>query len=253
MNMSPSKSASFDPIGVPATFEYCGTELEAMAHAPNYYNAIKRRFAPHLGRRVLEVGAGVGTFSALLARDRTIENLTLLEPALNNFPTLSARFSGDSRVRVLQGYLEEYSARLSADAMVLVNVLEHVPDDVRLLQAAHQVLAPGGRILIFVPAVQALYGSLDEAFDHHRRYSLGLLRDRLTGAGFRIRKIHYMNLPGVLSWFIAGRVLRRRTLSPRDVRTYDRWVVPWMVKLESMHAPPIGQSLLAIAEARKHR
>jgi hypothetical protein len=52
----------------------------------------------------------------------------------------------------------------------------------------------------------------------------------------------------MLSWFIAGKVLQKTTLSRRDVRVYDRWIVPWISALESVWAPPIGQSLVAIAE-----
>jgi SAM-dependent methyltransferase len=165
----------------------------------------------------------------------------------------STRFSrtrtagADPRVTTLRGYLADV-AGLSADAMVLVNVLEHIEDDAAFLVQARRVLEPAGRLLIFVPALPFLYGSLDRRFEHHRRYTRPTLRARLLSAGFRIRSLHYMNLPGALSWLLVGRVLHRQTLSPRQVATYDRWIVPWMVRLESLRPPPFGQSLIAVAE-----
>lgn len=230
-------------------FAYSGTELEAMAYAPNYYRAIQGWFQPYLGERVVEVGAGVGTFAELLRDTDGVRDLTLIEPAENNFPVLRSRFERDSRVSAVQGFLEDVASDLSADSLVLVNVLEHVEDDARFLAAARRVLDPHGHLLIFVPAMPILYGALDDAFDHYRRYRKSQLGDVIRAAGFEPKVLRYVNLPGALSWFVVGRVLRRRTLSPRDVRLYDRWVVPTMLRFERLITPPFGQSLLAIAQA----
>ncbi|MGQ0712517.1 MAG: class I SAM-dependent methyltransferase [Gemmatimonadaceae bacterium] len=230
-------------------FAYSGTELDALTEARNYYQMLIRRFAPHLGRRVIEVGAGIGTFAAALLENVEVDQLTLIEPAHNNYPLLRDRFVRDSRVRTLPGYLEAHASTLSGDALVAVNVLEHVEDDVAFLRAARSVLAPErGRLLLFVPALPWLYGTLDSAFDHYRRYTRRMLRERLAAAGFAPLVLRYVNLPGVLGWFIAGRILRRTTLTPRAVRLYDRFVLPLTTMIESVWEPPLGQSLLAIAE-----
>jgi SAM-dependent methyltransferase len=230
-------------------FAYSGTELDAMASAPNYYRAIHSWFQPYLGRHVVEVGAGVGTFSALLAGGDDVERLTLVEPAENNFPILRERFAGDQRVVATKGFLEDISGDLRANPLALVNVLEHIEHDARFVAAAREVLAPSGHLLIFVPALPILFGALDEAFDHYRRYTRRTLRSLLVGGGFEPLEIRYVNLPGALSWFVAGRIFRRATLGAREVRAYDRWVVPSMLRMERVWSPPFGQSLLAIAKA----
>ena len=233
-----------------ADFTYSGTELDALASAPNYYRAILSAFAPHLGQRVLEVGAGIGTFADHVLRARPDVDLTLLEPAGNNFPVLQQRFAGDPRVRVVNGYLEEYSEGDAIDSMVLVNVLEHVEEDESFLRTARATLQPHrGRILLFVPALPLVYGSLDREFEHYRRYTRPVLRHRLEHAGFQVIDLRYVNIFGVLPWFITGRILRRTTLRSRDVRLYDRWVIPWALRLERIVPPPFGQSLLAIGQA----
>src|SRR5262245_10114549 len=152
-------------------FSYSGTELTALAGAHNYYRWILRRFAPYLGRFLVEVGAGVGTFSRLLLDESRPRRLMLVEPADNLAPLLRSRFDGDSRVEVVHGYLEDVPPDVVADAIVAVNVLEHVADERAFLDAAARALAPEGSLLLLVPAGPWLFGALDEEFGHFRRYT----------------------------------------------------------------------------------
>lgn len=227
-------------------FNYSGTELDALAGAVNYYSLLARCFAPYASGRVVEVGAGVGTFAEYLLRAPAVAELVLVEPADNNFPVLRERFAGVPRVRTVHGYLDQLEAATAADALVAVNVMEHVEDDRAFLEHAGRVLRPGGHLFLFVPAVPQIYGSLDAAFEHFRRYTRRGLDARLRGAGFEVLDLRYTNLPGVLGWALMGKVLRRRTLSPGSVETYDRWVLPVVARMEELWRPPIGQSLLAV-------
>lgn len=228
-------------------FSYSKTLLEALSEAKNYYRWIACHFAPYVGKRVIEVGAGIGTFSEVLLDGTNGSELFLVEPADNLRSTLQERFSGDMRVTMVNGYLEDISTPLAADSVVVVNVLEHVTDDEGFLNAAHRLLVPGGTILIFAPALPRLYGTLDQAFGHVQRYSKSSLASKLQRTGFRLLHLRYFNFPGVIAWFLAGKVLRKRALRPADYRLYDRWVVPWVSKLEQKWEPPLGQSLIAIA------
>jgi SAM-dependent methyltransferase len=218
-----------------------------MAEARNYYTWIVRLAAPYIGSRVAEVGAGVGNFAAALLREVRISELLLIEPASNLFPRLTKKFEADGRVKVLPGFLDDHSCFRGLDSLVAVNVIEHIRDDAEFLRLAFQELAPGGTVILFAPALHALYGTLDESFEHYRRYSKSELIRKLTQARFRFEKVLYFNLAGVLTWLMAGRLLRRKTLKRRQVRFYDRWVVPWVSRAEQLLEPPLGQSLLAIA------
>jgi SAM-dependent methyltransferase len=229
------------------SYAYVGTELYALAEANNYYQSVISRFAPFIGKRVIEIGAGIGTFSRSILTRTTVSELVMVEPGDNLFPLLQERFAGEPRVRIIHGYFQDLNPSASADSTVLVNVLEHVAEDRALLNDIHAVLAPGGILLLLVPALSLLYGTLDVAFGHYRCYSKPSLAGKLREAGFQILLLSYFNLPGILGWFFTGRVLRRKTLKPRHVRLYDRWVVPWLSRLEGRWAPPLGQSLMAIA------
>ena len=229
-------------------FSYSGSELDALAGADNYYGMLIRRFGPHVGQRVLEVGAGVGTFAQHLLNHTEALELTLVEPADNNYPILRERFSAVPQVTTVHGFLEDLEVREKFDSIVAVNVLEHVEHDQNFLAAAWERLRPGGALLLFVPALPAIFGSLDRAFDHYRRYTKPALTTVLRRAEFEILDLRYTNLPGALAWFVSGKILRKKTIRPAEVQLYDRWMVPWISKLEQYSSPPFGQSLIAIAK-----
>jgi SAM-dependent methyltransferase len=230
-----------------ASFAYVGTELSALAEAKNYYRWVIGEFAPFLGKRVIEVGAGIGTFSRSLLHHTPVSELVLVEPGENLFPLLQKRFAGESRVKIVHGYFHDLEAPATADSVVLVNVLEHIAEDQGLLDGAHEVLLPGGTLLLLVPALPWIYGSLDEAFGHYRRYSKSSRAAKLCAAGFQILRLSYLNLPGIIGWFLTGKVLRRKTLKSRYVRLYDQWIIPWLSRVEGRWEPPFGQSLIAVA------
>jgi SAM-dependent methyltransferase len=228
-------------------FSYSGTELDAVAEATNYYRWIIDSFRPALGQRIVEAGAGIGTVAELVLRRASPTEMLLIEPAGNNIPELHRRFDDDRRITIHHGYLEDIGATFSADTVIAVNVMEHVEHDAAFLGAAYRTLIPGGALLLLVPAVPAIFGSLDRAFDHYRRYTRSGLRRSLLAAGFDVQTLHYINLIGVAAWFVAGRILRRTTLARPQVQFYDRLVIPWLRRVEALIHPPIGQSVLAIA------
>lgn len=186
----------------------------------------------------------------LVLRRASPRQMLLIEPAGNNIPALRKRFEADDRVTIHHGYLEDIRDTTTADTVIAVNVMEHVERDADFLRAAHQTLTSNGALLLLVPAVPAIYGSLDREFDHYRRYTRSGLERSLLEAGFEIEALHYLNMVGVAAWFVAGRILRRTTLKQGQVRFYDRFVIPWLRRIESLVRPPIGQSLLAIARKR---
>jgi SAM-dependent methyltransferase len=218
------------------------------AGAPNYNHWLADTFAAHAGQRVLEVGAGHGTITARLAPGR--ELVTALELEATYVERLRRRFRGNPVVEPLQGDVltadpEVFRAR-RYDTIVLSNVLEHLEDDARAVATFARILSPGGRLIVFVPAHPALFGTLDTAVGHHRRYTARTLRAVLEGGGFELEVLRPMNLVGIPGWFLNGQLLRRRVLPPLQVRLYDA-VAPALARLEASVHLPVGLSLLAVA------
>ena len=139
----------------------------------------------------------------------------------------------------------------SFDAIVLINVLEHIDDDAAMLAHLHALLAPGGALLLFVPALQWLFGSLDTLVGHRRRYVKPKLRALIEAAGFDVRDLRYFDALGVLPWYVTGRVIKARLFDERAAKIYDAIGVPLGSLAERFAAPPIGKNLLCVAQRRE--
>jgi SAM-dependent methyltransferase len=200
-----------------------------------------------VGRRVLEIGSGIGNLSAFLL---DAERLVLTDTREEYLDRLRARFAQHSNVAVARLYLPAELGALAGhqfDTIICLNVLEHVDDDASSLQAMRRMLAPAGRLVLLVPALPALYGTIDRALGHHRRYQRGPLTALLQATGFKVAHVEYFNLAGVPGWWFAGRVLRRQTIPAGSLKLYDA-LVP-LFRLERLLPWRVGQSLIAIGEA----
>lgn len=223
---------------------YFGKDLEAMSCAVNYTRWILEHFQPYLGKKVAEVGAGSGNFSRYLV-EAGVEELQAFEPSDNMYPLLEKRFAGDSRVRTSKAFFDGSHNPTSFDAILYINVLEHIEDDVAAMQDAFAALRPGGHVLIFVPALRFLYSELDRKVGHFRRYSRKELVRVVSAAGFTITKVRYFDLAGVLPWYVAF-VLLKQTATSANVSLYDRLVVPVMKKVENIIPPFTGKNLVLV-------
>jgi SAM-dependent methyltransferase len=227
-----------DPVGA--------ATLERISAAPAFNRWMFDRLRPWLGRRVLEIGAGIGNMSAfLIDRERVV--LSDTEPYY--VARLRERFAGRANVAVVELRLPACDPRLVGerfDTIVCLNVLEHIEDDPASLRSMRWLLRPGGRLVLLVPALRALYGTLDEALGHYRRYTPRELAAKLAGAGFRLAHLEYFNLAGIPGWWFTGRVLRRRLIPTGALKWYDA-LVP-LFRLEKLLPWRIGQSLIAIGE-----
>ena len=232
---------------------YEGQDLEALADLPHYYRWILKTFAPYLKGRVLEVGAGTGNFSVHYVD--AVEEVVLLEPAQNLYPSLAARFAGKHNVRPVCSLLEDWCEAhdgdtvpqaSSFDAALLVNVLEHVEHDLPMLRRLAEFLRPGGVLLVFVPALRWLYGSLDSVVHHYRRYTFSLLARTIRRAELELIHLRYFDMLGVLPWLITGRMLKQRQFNASAATIYDRLVVPLASLLERGPKLPFGKNLICV-------
>jgi SAM-dependent methyltransferase len=218
--------------------------------APNYNAWLGKRLRLHLGKRVLEVGAGIGTITREILPGR--ELVVALEAEEAYAVRLAEAFRGEPRVRTLHSAVEDTDwlalGQEKLDSVVLSNVLEHLEDDAAAIRNFRRVLQAGGTLVMLVPALPAIFGTLDEAVGHHRRYMPSSLRTVLEGNGFHLERLEWMNLLGIPGWFLNSRVLRRRVVPAGQLRIYDR-LAPLLARVESMVRLPVGMSLLAVARA----
>lgn len=225
-----------------------GFEFNALRGALNYRNALINEFRPYLKDRVLEVGAGIGQFTEVLLSLTTIDELVSIEPD----PIFCAQLRRSwPALALVQGTTANLALTYACDVIISVNVLEHIEDDAAELRRYHQLLQKGrGVICLFLPARPEIYAPLDRDFGHFRRYTREDLRGKLGAAGFEIVKLRYFNLIGYLAWWLSFCALKKRSFNAKAVTLFDRFIFPPTHTLELlMGAPPIGQSLVAIARA----
>lgn len=237
------------------SFKYEGEDLDAMDLADNYHDWILDRFEPSLGANVVEVGAGTGSFSRLIARRAAPKRLFLLEPsdAMASQLSEAATEIADAETMTAVGFLDDYTAEITQfapDTFVYVNVLEHVEHDAEEIQRVFDLLPPGGTLCAFVPALPFLYSKFDKSIDHFRRYTLDDISGKCTSAGFEIVERRYFDVVGILPWLIKFKLLGSTKLDPGAVGLYDRVVVPIMRRVESLVRVPIGKNALVVARKR---
>jgi len=206
---------------------------------------------PPAGARILDAGCGSGRNMVELARYGTVTGIELS-------PTSVARARERNMGEVIEGsVLEMPFADDSFELAVSLDVIEHLQDDVAALRELRRTVAPGGALLLTVPAYQWLWSGHDVINHHHRRYTRSSLRQVAERAGWHQVRTTYFNsllLPVAIVLRVLDRLNRKTTESSLDL-----WVPPqpvnWLLErpLASEAALiarggriPAGLSLLAV-------
>lgn len=224
------------------------SSLDSLDDALNYRDWIVELVRPHVGGDILELGAGHGTFTTALAELGS--SVTAVEPGRTAHERLAERVAGLPTVCVVPGVLDDVDPAHRFDAVVMINVLEHIDDDVGTVADVARRVRPGGTFAVWVPAFPLLYSAFDDRLGHHRRYRRPQLEQLLTTAGFDVVESRYVNAPGWISWLLLVRLLRVEPTGGRLVRLFDRAVVPLVRAIESRWRAPFGQSVLVIGRRR---
>ena len=202
--------------------------------------------SPFLGQRVLEIGCGLGNFarhftgrSLYIGADPSAESIAAIRETYRGYANMQAHVADATSPDFL-----EYG-RYHLDTVFSLNVFEHIADDETAARNAAQVLQPGGVLVLVVPAHAWLYGSMDRAIGHHRRYTRTSASALFRQAALVPVTLKYTNAFGALGWFFNGRIRRQTTPPAGQLRLFNR-LVPWLSRLERLVPPPFGISLIAV-------
>lgn len=218
--------------------------LELLESATRYNGWLVSMLQPFLGVDNLELGAGHGTLTALVAQERQV---VASEPSATGRAVMTQRFASNPRVRAVIGDVAELPDGEAFDSVYSANVLEHVADDVALIRRASRVLRPGGHFVAVVPAGDWLYSRFDAAVGHHRRYGYAdrvRLTSALEGPQEQLKLVAYrpFNPVGALGWFVRMRLLKRSQIPAADIERVDS-LVPLLRQLDRLPLR-FGQNLL---------
>lgn len=226
-----------------------GVEIQKRLSLANRYNGwIYQNIRPFLGERILDVGCSIGNITQfflgkklVIGLDTSAQAISIIKTRFKNYPNFTAINLDITSPKVSRLKKEKI------DTIVCLNTLEHIKEDELALARMHQILVPQGKLILLVPVFKWLFGTMDKADSHFRRYSKSELNQKLRTAGFEIEKQFYMNFLGIWGWFINGKVLKRRLIPENNYIWYDR-LVPILARVENLCPPPIGLSLITIAQ-----
>lgn len=220
--------------------------LESVATAAvEYHEWLTFLARPYLGTNPIELGSGFGDYAQAWL-DSGVRHMTVSDIEPSRQAHLRRRFAGDDRADVcafdvLAPPTGDYSS------LVAYNVLEHIPDHVRALRSAHSLVKPGGAVIMFVPAFEFAMSRFDRQVGHLRRYTVSSLTAAFAEAGLEPEHVHYVNMPGLVAWFIGMRVMRMTPSGGRLLRLWDSQVVPRARRWEDRNRARFGQSVFGVA------
>jgi SAM-dependent methyltransferase len=222
-------------------------ELDIFAHALNWKRYWSDAIRPFLRGSVLEVGAGIGSNTALLVPAGATRWLCL-EPNSASAERIRGKVRRGALpggCEVVTGTLAELPAGMAFDTVIYIDVLEHIEHDREELEQAVQRLHPQGHLIVLCPAHQRLYTAFDRAIGHLRRYS----RKQLVGLhppGTRLRKAWYLDSVG-MALSLGNRVLLKQEMPVlRQIQFWDRAVIPLSRCLDPLLGHRLGKTVIAV-------
>lgn len=214
------------------------------------------QFTPYLGRRILEVGCGIG---GIIEQLRPRELICGLDVDPDVLACAAARFADRPECRFklldLAGSADSEVDELRQfrfDTIVCFNTLEHIVDERSVLERMREIVEPDGVVALLVPAHPSLFGNYDRLDGHVRRYSARHLRHTAEAAGFEVVRLRHFNAIGAIGWWIQYRLLNRRQHGPGHFRVMSRLVIMCRFA-ERIVPPPFGLSLVAVLRKQELR
>jgi SAM-dependent methyltransferase len=216
----------------------------AEENSPNYLHWIADRVRPHLGQSVLEVGAGTGSITELYAPGRQVLAIDRSPWCIDE---MEKRFAAVDNVEVRKvDALALVDEGRRFDSVVMLNVLEHIEDDVEMLRMLGTLLETDGRIIIYVPALNGLYGKWDRKVGHYRRYAPWRLRAVLDEAGMAPVEIGYMNALSIPAWIAFANTDVEKS-NAASMSVWDKTGIAWGRRIESVIPVPFGLNVFCAA------
>lgn len=221
--------------------------LRLVSEMPNYNKWMFNLIQPYLGERILESGCGIGNITQFLKNKNLIVGVDFND---RNLKEIKKRFSNQKGFIFLKKDIFKHKdmqdlRHYNFDTILGLNILEHIKDDRACLKKMNNLLKDGGCIILLCPSYPSLFGTIDEADGHYRRYSKNELLIKVSEAGFEVKKVIYMNALGVLGWVLHGRILKKRVHVKSHFKILN-FFSPLLMQLEKIIKPPFGLSIIVV-------
>jgi SAM-dependent methyltransferase len=230
--------------------KYVGEELELFRDAKNWRNYWFSLAKPYLKGEILEVGSGIGSVTKLVDSQIEFDRLIALEPDLDLSEEGKKNLSSSKSESIIfmSGFLKDLPEGLKFDAILYIDVLEHIDDDNQEIARALECLKEGGVIVILSPAHQALFSEFDAAIGHYRRYSKRAISNIFKSANHQTKQelSIYLDSVGVLTSLANKLLLRQSNPTKAQIYIWDKYIIPVSKILDKITFFKFGKSLLVV-------
>lgn len=238
-----SFSSRLTKTGTPMGYQI----VNQLTSSERYNEWLLEKIKPQLGKRIFEIGSGIG----YLAKSFTDRDHIILSDYNDEYlDYLKKIFGGKDQISIRKYDLADLPTgelqNDQLDTILCLRVLEYIKDDQKSLQSLFEILKPSGTLVLMVPALKMLYGSLDKSLEHHRRYEKEELVEKLEKAGFKVESVEYHNWFGIIGWYFNTHILKRTKMPVFQIKLFDL-IVP-LLKFESKLQLNSGLNLLVFAK-----
>ena len=230
---------------------YTGEELELFEKAVKWKQYFSSFIRPYIKKNVIEVGAGLGANTPLL-NDGSAQVWLMVEPDKKMSAIIEEKIKTGllpANCKVITGTLLSIEKRPVYDTILYIDVLEHIQKDAEEIQAAADLLTPGGYLVILSPAFQSLYSSFDKAIGHFKRYTKSTLEQLFPSSLTRIT-VRYLDSTGYFLSAVNRFILRQKYPTQKQVNTWDRYFIPSSRIIDRIVNYSFGKSILGIWKKR---
>lgn len=227
-------------------YHYPGSELALFEKAVNWKNYLACKIMPHLGGSVLEVGAGIGATTRVF-NNGTAPLWTLLEPDPQMCRYLAQqKHTFPRNVKISCGTIQDLENQ-QFDAILYIDVLEHIENDRQEITAASKRLKENGRLIILSPAFNSLFSDFDKSIGHFRRYNKSRLKEAIPG-NLKMHSLQYLDTAGFFASAMNRLFLHQSYPTEKQVLFWDRYLVPLSKIADRAFIHSFGKSILGIWE-----
>lgn len=229
--------------------------LKAIAEADKFNHWMYQAIADHCQGNILEIGSGIGNISEQVLADG--KNLSISDIRQNYLDVLNQRFLGNTNLQesflldiVDPDFDNTHKSRFEKyDTIFAMNIVEHVKDDSLALKNLKKLLKPGGKVIILVPAYQALYNRFDEELEHYRRYSFNQLSCLITSTDYNLIESKAFNFMGIFGWWFTGSIIKKKTIPAGQMNLFNK-LVPIFRLLDILVRKRMGLSVIAVGQKK---
>ena len=229
------------------SMKYSGQELKLFGKATNWKKYFSQLIQPFIHGKVLECGAGIGATTNML-NSGVCNQWILLEPDTEMAELLRKKISLNelpSNCKVIEGTISSFETKPQFDTILYIDVLEHIENDKLEMETAAACLNPGGHLIILSPAFQSLYSKFDNAIGHYRRYKRKELSTLIPGT-LKLKSLRYLDSSGFFLSFTNRFLLKQKYPTEKQVRFWDKLVVPVSKISDRVFNYSFGKSILGI-------